>query len=274
MPQTQPEVIELDTKTVEELRQRLDAEALLSEDHKTLRATLDSLVYLETLIQKAKISVARLKQLVFGPSTEKTDAVLGDSPDSQEPSSPGENSSDESTGESPSDEPASKPPKGHGRNGVDAFPGAERIHVALDSLRPGDSCPQCAEGTIYAMPPAVFIRFTGHAPVQAEIYECERLRCNLCGAIFTAGAPECVNKRGEYDVTDPSMIALLKYGCGFQFNRLAGLQGNLGIPLPASTQYGIISPVKNMFDPILAELIRQAACGELVHNDDTTNRIL
>ena len=36
------------------------------------------------------------------------------------------------------------------------------------------------------------------------------------------------------------MIALLKYGSGMPFNRLEGLQGNLGIPLPASTQWDIV----------------------------------
>jgi hypothetical protein len=211
---------------------------------------------------------------VFGPSTEKTDALLGESTDSQPPCSADDNGQNASAQESPSDESAPNPPPGHGRNGVNDFPGAEKIPIPLDSPRPGDCCPKCAEGAVYAMPPAVFLRFTGHAPVQATIYECERVRCNLCGAIFTAPPPEGVNKQREYDVTVPSIIALLKYGCGFPFNRAAGLQGNLGIPLPASTQYGIISPVKKMFEPILAELIRQAACGELVYNDDTTNRIL
>jgi hypothetical protein len=60
------------------------------------------------------------------------------------------------------------------------------------------------------MPPAVFLRLTGHAPVGAEIYECERLRCNLCVAIFTAAPPEGVRKQREYDVTVPSFIAVLK----------------------------------------------------------------
>ena len=36
------------------------------------------------------------------------------------------------------------------------------------------------------------------------------------------------------------MIALLKYGTGMPFNREEKLQGNLGIPLPASTQWEIV----------------------------------
>ncbi len=37
-----------------------------------------------------------------------------------------------------------------------------------------------------------------------------------------------------------AMIGLLKYGSGLPFNRLEGLQGNLEIPLPASTQWDVV----------------------------------
>jgi hypothetical protein len=274
MTDTKPEIIELDAKSLEELRQRIDAESLRSEDHKIFRASLDMNAYLRHELEQKTLSIARLRQLIFGPKTEKTDALLGESTDSQTSPPTDETGACESDEETSPDETASKPHKGHGRNGVDAYTGAERIPVPHASLQPGDPCPECEGGTVYSMPPAVLIRFTGHAPIQAEVYERERLRCNLCGEVFTAPAPEGVNKQRDYDVTVGSMIALLKYGCGFPYNRLAGLQGNLGIPLPASTQCGIISPFKKMLEPILEELIRQAACGEVMYNDDTTNRIL
>jgi hypothetical protein len=70
------------------------------------------------------------------------------------------------------------------------------------------------------------------------------------------------------------MIALLKYGSGLPFNRLEGLQGNLGIPLPASTQWDIVQAVATNLAPAFEELIRQAAQGEVLHNDDTTVKIL
>jgi hypothetical protein len=70
------------------------------------------------------------------------------------------------------------------------------------------------------------------------------------------------------------MIALLKYGSGFPFNRLEGLQDSLGIPLPASTQWDIVEKVGDQIHPAFRELIRQAAQGEVIHNDDTTMKIL
>jgi hypothetical protein len=99
------------------------------------------------------------------------------------------------------------------------------------------------------------------------------LRCGLCGAVFTARPPEGVGTE-KYDATVSSMIGLLKYGTGCPFNRLEGLQGSLGIPLPASTQWEIIDDAFQLIEPAYAELIRQAAQGEVLYNDDTTVRIL
>jgi hypothetical protein len=113
----------------------------------------------------------------------------------------------------------------------------------------------------------------GQAPVEATVFELQKLRCHLCGEVFTATAPEGVGSQ-KYDATAASMIALLKYGSGLPFNRLEGLQGNLGIPLPASTQWDIVNDSAKMIEPIYDELIRQAAQGEIVYNDDTTMKIL
>jgi transposase len=75
--------------------------------------------------------------------------------------------------------------------------------------------------------------------IQAKVYELQKLRCNLCGEVFTAAAPQGVGSQ-KYDATAGSMIALLKYGSGMPFNRNGGLQGSMGVPLPASTQWEIV----------------------------------
>ena len=70
------------------------------------------------------------------------------------------------------------------------------------------------------------------------------------------------------------MIALLRYGSGFPWYRLEGLQENLGIPLPAATQCEIVKDAAAKIQPAGDELIRQAAQGGVVHNDDTSMRVL
>ena len=70
------------------------------------------------------------------------------------------------------------------------------------------------------------------------------------------------------------MIALLKYGTGVPFKRLERLEDQLGIPLPAATQWELMAAAAKLLRPILEELIRQAAQGNVLHNDDTSMRIL
>ena len=88
--------------------------------------------------------------------------------------------------------------------------------------------------------------------------------------------PRSPKKQGKdkYDETAGAMVALLKYGSGLPFNRLEKLQESLGVPLPASTQWEIVERTADKIHPVYSELIRQAAQGELLYNDDTTMKIL
>src|SRR6185437_15193840 len=78
----------------------------------------------------------------------------------------------------------------------------------------------------------------------------------------------------KYDEAASSMIALLKYGGGFPWNRLGNLQNCLGIPLPPSTQWDIVQDASQACEPAFEELQRQAAQGQVLHNDDTAMTIL
>src|SRR5271156_3383631 len=227
---------------VEELDRVIDAAEsgpLSKADRQKLKTTLHALV--ERLAQKR--------------NTEKTKSVL-------EP----KNSSSPAT-ESP--EPGPAAPAGHGRNAASAFTGAEKVSVQHAQLKPGDRCPECREGKVYRQKePATLIRIVGQAPLKATVFEMERLRCNGCGEVFTASEPTGVGT-DKYDTTAVAMIALLKYGTGVPFNRMERLEGQMGLPLPAATQWELVAPAAGSLGPILDQLIRQAAQGSVVHNDDT-----
>jgi transposase len=113
----------------------------------------------------------------------------------------------------------------------------------------------------------------GQAPLEATLYALERLRCNACGEVYTAEEPEGVGPE-RYDETAAAMIAQLKYGSGTPFYRLEQLESQLGIPLPAATQWGIVAEAAELIKPARDELIRQAAQGEVLHNDDTSMKVL
>ena len=169
--------------------------------------------------------------------------------------------------------PSDKTP-GHGRNGASSYTGAKKVAVPHPELHAGDSCPGCLKGKVYPQKePRALVRVVGQAPLAATVYELDRLRCNLCGDVFTAPEPEGIGTE-KYDETTAAMIALLKYGSGMPFYRLQKLEDLLGIPLPASTQWEIVEEAAEVIQTARDELIRQAAQGDVLHNDDTSMRVL
>jgi len=207
--------------------------------------------------QKLKTALhAMAERLVAKRNTEKTRAVLPDAAQAGKPEA----------GESAA--------AGHGRNGAAAFTGAHKIAITHATLHSGDVCPECRRGKVYCLKePATLVRFVGHAPLEATVFEMERLRCNACGEVFTAEEPESAGA-DKYEETAVAMIALLKYGTGLPFKRLERLQEHLGMPLAATTQWDLMAAAAKLLWPVLAELIRQAAQGSVIHNDDTGMRIL
>ena len=270
-----PELVEVDSTRLEEVLCRVE-QSLDEKDAALVRAVFESYAYVSDLVEDKNTSIRRLRQLFFGASTETTDAVVGQKTKRPEAALPRDAGADPglAAGEGNTDESdAAAAPKGHGRNGAEAYRGAARIDVPHPSLTAGDACPACGQGTVYDKAPGVLVRITGQPPLAATIYQLQKLRCHLCGQVFTAAAPEAAGD-AKYDATAGSMIGLLKYGSGLPFNRLDGLQGDLDVPLPASTQWDIVQAVAVNIKPAFDELIRQAAQGEVLHNDDTTVKIL
>ena len=218
------------------------ARASLSEDaYNKLKAAVETLEYLTDLIGDKETSIRHLRNIIFGSGTEKSSSVLGSLPmDSEKAKESGEANAPVQ------DDPK---PKGHGRNGAKDYAGAQKIKIRHESLKPGDVCPDCGKGKVYhGKVPAYIVRLVGCAPISATVWELENLRCNLCLKVFTAREPEGVGSK-KYDETAGSMIALLKYGSGFPFNRLERLQRSMGIPLPSATQWEIVREVAGIVEP-------------------------
>ena len=256
---------------IDELEAILDrARVSLTEDeYEKIHGALETLLFLTLELEKKRVSVQRLKDMLFGVATEKTRKVLEkafETSGTDQETCPDEQSGTDSEGEK-------KKRKGHGRNGATDYTGGNKVHISHQSLKQGDSCPECDKGTLYKWAPGSIVRIRGQAPLNATVYEVEKLRCNLCGKVFTAKVPAGVGEE-KYDARSASMIALLKYGSGLPFNRLERLQGNLGIPLPASTQWEIVENLSHTIEPVFEELTRQAAQGDVLHNDDTTMKVL
>jgi transposase len=250
--------------------------ALSAADHTTLKSAVDTLAaamdiidFLTSQLQAKRTSLERLRHMLFGTQTEKTDKVLG-AGQTLAPTGTAEGKSDLGDGQAV---PRTRP-DGHGRNAAAAYTGAQQVSVAHTSLHRGDGCPGCAKGRVYPLDePAKLVRITGMAPLGATVYACDRLRCNLCGEVFTAPAPPGVGNQ-KYDESAAGMVGLIKYGTGVPFYRLERLQEKMGIPLAASTQWELVQEAAHDLAPVHEELVRTAAQAPLLHNDDTTMKIL
>jgi transposase len=260
--QRKTETVDLSREEIEEALAQAKA-ALPEKTFRILEKVVQAYLWVLGLLEKKRATIGRLRRMLFGPKTEKMP--------------PGKEGKPSSSAKRKQDS-ISRRGHGHGRNGAAEYTGARKVCVPHETLKPGDRCPGCGKGKVYEQAePGVLVRVTGRPPLEATVYELQKLRCNLCGEIFTAHAPELKGVGGgqeKYDATCAAMIALLKYGSGFPFHRLGRLQGSLGIPLAPATQWKIVSGAARAIERVHEELIRQAAQGKVVHNDDTTMRIL
>lgn len=274
-----PKRLDIEPEAIREIVRQSHKRALTDEEHSVLEALLETTLWLTEELQAQRLSAKRLYRMLFGPSSEKTKVVLsnddnegaGEGDDSDESAEADRDSDVESNAHDDGDGDRAK---GHGRLPAAAYRGADKVCVSHESLKPGQRCPACARGKLYPLPPRVIVRVTGAAPLGAKVYECERLRCGSCGQIFAARPPPDA-RSPKYDEAAAAMVALLRYGYGLPHNRLAKLQHNLGIPLPASTQWKVIKgAADDGLEPAYDELVRQAAQGTILHNDDTKMPVL
>ena len=288
--ESHPEVIELDEADLESKLNQIEA-ALGVEMAQPFRHLLHWHVRLLGLLREKNLSIRRLQKLLFGASTERTSNVLSSAADStaQAEEASAENSADHAAclpetsstdgaqGEgSAKERPASRRRRpGHGRIPASDYTGCERVVVRHALLRPGDACPHCASGTVYQQSDcSPVVRLKGQAPITGKVYELERLRCGLCGEVFTAKLPEDAGAE-KYDPSVAATVATLRYGEGMPWNRLQRLQQWAGIPLPASVQWELVRDAAEQGPrDAYRHLVALAAQGELIHNDDTTMRVL
>lgn len=271
--------LELSMEHLQKILEHARSEPLSEAEYDQLKGVLETLGYVTQLLEDKDTTLGRLRKILFGPSTEKKREVMKELRKDQAQESATAVGTGETAAE-PGEKPAKSEPEseekipGHGRNGAQAYGGAQRVTVPHRHLKKGDRCPECHKGKLYGLAtPGVLVRITAQAPLMATVYDLEKLRCNLCGEVYTAEAPEGVGGE-KYDANSISMMALLRYGSGVPFYRLERLQSNLEIPLPASTQWEMVAKGAEKAEPAYRELIYQAAQGEVLYNDDTSMTIL
>lgn len=268
----QPEDVQLSREEGEALLARLEANTLTADDRRVLGKVLTAYFWLLFALREAKLSLKRIKALVFGekPKPPKPPAAGGGSAgenDTQANASQGVHSS---TSISSSEK---KPPPGHGRQGAEVYRAAQTVVCRHEALAVGERCPACGRGNLYRLPPGVEMRLDGNALLSAVRYELEKLRCSACGQIFTASVPAAVGTE-KYTARARAVLALARYYLGLPWHRLEGFQALVGVPVPDATQWDQGEIVGDCTYPIFKCLEKLAAQGEVIFQDDTPGRVL
>ena len=134
-----------------------------------LRAAIHTLGHVARLLQDNETTLSQLRQLLLGPTTEKTRHVLKEA--GLDVSALPRRAAPPSTSDAAA---------GHGRLGADAYAGARRVRIPHAVLKAGDRCPKCLRGKVYAhAEPGLLVRFVGQLPLSATV-----LRA-------APGGPEC-----------------------------------------------------------------------------------
>lgn len=290
-----PKIINKSPEDVDALLRKIRETQLTAEDQELVMGCIEFATWLPEAIREKNISIRNLQRMLFGEGggNRKKKKKKKKSTDAAPP----ENSTDPSVAvtdaandhlteasvdggnESENQETALENPhnthKGHGRYGQSAYPTAINMSVSLPlGLQAGDACPTGCGGRLYLLKkPGIIIRVSGNALATVRRYQCEKARCALCGEVVNAPLP-LEAPAAKYDAAFKAQLAVQKYYVAVPFYRQEQVQRLLGFPLPDSTQFDLVEHVADAGYPVVKFLEKQAANGEVTHNDDTAVKIL
>ncbi len=273
---------------IETLKEKIRLSGLDEETRDLLTNCVDFSVWMPATLQEKNITIANLRRALFGApqkkKPKKNDENNKNTPDDKNnansedtPTETNNVSTDVSppSGDESTDQSSAASKKGHGRLGHTDYPNAKEVFLMVTHLKSGDGCPFCQRGKIYKLKiPKIIVRVTGNSFANTTIYKLESLRCNLCLEIINADLPGEVSPTEKYDPYFKAQLSLQKYYVGVPFHRQETLQRMLHFPLPDSTQFELCEDVADCAYPVVTALEIRAANGQLIHNDDTTAKIL
>jgi hypothetical protein len=144
-----PQVMRLMPEKVTELISKLEVSNVDNEVTEVFKILINENEWFCDQLEKGLLTIAKLRKLFQIQGSEK--AV------NRNPHHNKRNDSNDTDSNSEKEKP-----KGHGRNGADAYAGAEIINVPHPELKPGDDCPaEFCTGKLYEMADSgIFIKVT------------------------------------------------------------------------------------------------------------------
>jgi hypothetical protein len=148
-----PEDVTLSHEEGEALIERLERDALSTEDRRVLVKVLTFYFWLLFALREAKLSLRRLKTLVFGEKPKKREPPASGGSAS---GGGGADGSGAKTGEAqeggfipePESSEATARRPGHGRQGAAVYREAQTVECRHEELAVGERCPACGRGRL------------------------------------------------------------------------------------------------------------------------------
>lgn len=289
-----PNCLEFTPQEIDALIERIEGKCLQEGDYFLLIEVLRAMIWLSFSLKEKELTIKRLRK-IFGIKTESAKKLFalanGSSSEPKKSSDEGESSDAENSGLPAENETAGKEsehaqsqsttkpeeqksPKNHGHRSSAEYSQAKIISIAHEALKKGDKCPACLKGKLFNLKPGTVLRIVGQPWLQVEIYRPERLRCSVCGKVFTAILPQEVVSESRADSSAKAIVTLLKYRGGVPFYRQGQIQDILSTPISPSQIWEMTEEVANATLPVYALLCKEAASADLLHNDDTRAKIL
>jgi transposase len=176
-----------------------------------------------------------------------------------------------------------KKPKGHGRNGVNAFTNARHFTHALAPDIVGALCENCGPGRgagrMGRYREKVIIRIVGQPLFGAQIHHYEQVRCRICGEIVRATGPDEVlegvgTSYITYDWSACAMLIMMHYFAGGPFKRLESLHNGWGVPMPDSNQWSMVDACADLLAPLFKAMEQHGVQNAINLRIDDTNSMV
>jgi hypothetical protein len=279
--------IEVTLEALRQLRQRIDAQQLESDDWPLLGALVSKqIAHAEARQHRMLAKIAAAAENTNGAardadgeaSAPTRDGAAGEAdrtPEAQ-PDGPATGCADEAR------QAAGPPPKrkGHGRNGARLYRTAKHFFYRLAAGVVGAVCERCGFGKIYRYREKVVIRVVGQPLFSAEMHHYEQARCRNCGHRERAIGPvELEEGLGSdyvrYDWSACAMLLVMHYAAGAPFKRLESLHAGWGVPMADANQWQVVNAGDDHLLPLYKALERHAiARGTNFRVDDTGSSVV
>ncbi len=284
-------IVEKTSDELEQIKSDVKKAGLPEETVTMVMYGLNLIMWLPKLILEQKITLFRLKELLFGKGARKRlkKSKSKGFEENNEPDPANQNNTSsipfaaneeilnqlelETTNIDLLSEGAGTKEGRTGRIPHTDYLNAIEHNISIEDFEVGEPCPLKCGGNLYRFRPSTIIRIKGNQTGCAHRYIIEKLRCNLCGEIISAKPPKDLGDE-KYDANFIAQLGIQKYYLGLPSYRQDCFHSFIDLPLPHTTQWMLLEKLAGVVIPIFNELCKQAAQSSLIYYDDTPVKIV